>query len=246
MKDKSRVEDSTANLYDDLWNDLTEDDFRTYRSRFGKIITPSLYSGKVCLDGGCGQGAISSIMSQKAKKLYSVDIGKRALEVTRKRISRISNHSDVVMKKASLLNLPFEDNKFDVVVSNGVIHHTTDPAKAFSELERVLKSNGTLVLGLYGKTGLLRYAIEITSFIFKRVPYKIIKYLMKRAGFTPLFRYYVLDYIYVPMRKRFSLKEITCMMGNFSDITVKSDYPEGRINKLIYGTNYFYITGKKR
>ena len=154
-------------------------------------------------------------------------------------------HIEIFLGDAREYILNFEDNKFEFVVSNGVIHHTSDPAKAFRELERVLKPRGTLFLGLYGKKGLLRYATELTSLLLKRVPYKIIKNILVKLKFSPLKRYYILDYIYVPIRKRFSEKEIKSLMNNFSDIELISDYPKGKINKFIYGTNYFYIIGKK-
>ncbi|MBU0535330.1 MAG: class I SAM-dependent methyltransferase [Nanoarchaeota archaeon] len=235
-----KVEKRTADLYDDLWNDLTKKDFLKYKLRLRKTIPESGYTGKICLDAGCGQGAITSIMSEKAKEVYSVDIGKKALESARKNVKK-----RVIFKKSSLLNLPFPDNKFEFVVSNGVIHHTDNPAKALNELKRVLMPEGTLLLGLYGKTGILRYVIEITSILLKWVPYRIIKKILVILGFNPLMRYYILDYIYVPVRKRFSIKKIKSMMDGFSDLRVTSDYPKGRLNRIIYGTNYFYITARK-
>ena len=41
----------------------------------------------------------------------------------------------------SALKLPFEDNSFDFVFCNGVLHHTTDPIKGIKEMYRVLKPN---------------------------------------------------------------------------------------------------------
>lgn len=240
MMDK---EEKTADLYDGLWDDLRDDDFFKYRSRLRKILPESLYRRKECLDAGCGQGAVSSIISEKADKLCSVDIGRKAVKITGK---RISHPEKVVLMRASLLKLPFPDSSFDFVVSNGVVHHTDDPAKALSELKRVLKPEGTLMLGLYGKTGLLRHAIEMTSMLLKWVPYRIVKKVLLMLGFSPLMRYYILDYIYVPIRKRFSIKEIKSMMEEFSDFKVMSDYPSGKLGKIVYGTNYFYISAKKQ
>ncbi len=237
------AEKKTADLYDDLWNDLREDDFIKYKSRLKKILPEQLYRGKECLDAGCGQGAVSSIISEKAKKLCSVDIGSKAIEITGK---RISHPERVVLIRSSLLKLPFPGSSFDFVVSNGVVHHTDDPAKALSELKRVLRPGGTLMLGLYGKTGLLRYAIEMTSMLLKWVPYRIVKRMLLMLGFGPLMRYYILDYIYVPVRKRFSINEVKSMMTGFSDFRVMSDYPSGKLGRIVYGTNYFYISAKKQ
>ena len=237
-----KVEGETADLYDDLWADIGEKEFKRYRKRLTTILPEHFYTEKICLDAGCGQGAISSIISEKAKKLYSIDIGEKALESTKK---NILNTNNVVFKKASLLNIPFEDNSFDFIVSNGVIHHTPNPKRALDELRRVLKPEGELLLGIYGKKGILRHFIELTRVLLKWIPYKNLKKTLIRLGFNPLTRYYLLDYIYVPIRKRISIKEMKNMMDNFSEFRITSDYPKGKINKFIYGTNYYYISAKK-
>ncbi len=236
------VEQKTAKLYDDLWSDLNHADFEEYTSRLRRILPEELYAGKCCLDAGCGQGAISAILSTSARKLCSVDIGERAIEITRRRLPVSS--CDVNVQKASLLALPFPDAFFDLVVSNGVIHHTTDPRLALRELVRVLKPGGTIILGLYGKTGLLRYIIEFGSVTLRWIPYRIMKNMLVLLGTRALLRYYLLDYIYVPIRKRFRVGEAKRMLEDFSDIQIRSDYPKGRMN-WIYGRNYFYVIAKK-
>tara|TARA_R110002124_G_scaffold155440_2_gene322641 strand:+ start:169 stop:930 length:762 start_codon:yes stop_codon:yes gene_type:complete len=50
--------------------------------------------------------------------------------------------SPIADVKADILNLPFDDNSFDVVFCNHVLEHITDDTKAMQELYRVLKPNG--------------------------------------------------------------------------------------------------------
>ena len=47
----------------------------------------------------------------------------------------------------------FEKNFFDIVISNGVIHHTHNSELAFTKLVEVLKVNGIIVIGLYHRYG---------------------------------------------------------------------------------------------
>ena len=51
-------------------------------------------------------------------------------------------HSPIADVKADILNLPFNDNSFDVVFCNHVLEHISDETKAMQELYRVLKPNG--------------------------------------------------------------------------------------------------------
>jgi ubiquinone/menaquinone biosynthesis C-methylase UbiE len=51
-------------------------------------------------------------------------------------------------------SLPFEDNSFDLVYSNGVIHHTPNTANAVSEIYRVLRPGGRVIVMVYAENSL--------------------------------------------------------------------------------------------
>lgn len=51
-------------------------------------------------------------------------------------------YSPIVDVKANILELPFQDNSFDVVFCNHVLEHIEDDSKAMSELFRVMKPGG--------------------------------------------------------------------------------------------------------
>lgn len=67
-----------------------------------------------------------------------------------KRFKNLSNldytsadlYSPIVDVKADILDLPFKDNSFDVIICNHVLEHIEDDKKAMQELYRVLKPNG--------------------------------------------------------------------------------------------------------
>jgi ubiquinone/menaquinone biosynthesis C-methylase UbiE len=54
---------------------------------------------------------------------------------------------------ASNLRLPFPDGSADRIISDGVIHHTTDPLAAFAECCRVLKPGGLFYVAVYKPGG---------------------------------------------------------------------------------------------
>jgi ubiquinone/menaquinone biosynthesis C-methylase UbiE len=113
--------------------------------------------------------------------------------------------------QASLLDLPMEDNTFDVVASSGVLQHTSNPEKALSEMIRVLKPGQTMYLGVYGKHGLFSWALSFARIFTVQFPIisrNSCDRMISLLGFGPLVRYQFLDYLYVPYLDRFSPKQL--------------------------------------
>ena len=88
----------------------------------------------IVLDAGCGNG--NYIIDENRGNIASavgVDI---STEFIKKNICLDE------IKTANLESLPFEDKKFDVVISLWALEHLENPARVFSEINRVLKPNG--------------------------------------------------------------------------------------------------------
>lgn len=65
-------------------------------------------------------------------------------------------YSPIVDVKADILNLPFEDESFDVVFCNHVLEHIQDDQRAMSELYRVMKKGGWGIFQVPLKSSLLK------------------------------------------------------------------------------------------
>lgn len=100
----------------------------------------------VVLECACGTGLLTVPMAQKCKKLIATDLSTGMLRQTKK---KVGNYANTKVGKASILSLPFQDDEFDVVVAANVIHLLDEPEKAISELKRVCKPNGKIVLPVY-------------------------------------------------------------------------------------------------
>lgn len=100
----------------------------------------------IVLECACGTGLLTLPMAQKCKKLIATDTSEGMLRQAKK---KVASYANTKVGKAGILALPFEDNRFDTVVAANVIHLLDEPEKAISELKRVCKPNGKIILPVY-------------------------------------------------------------------------------------------------
>ncbi len=101
--------------------------------------------GKKVLELGCGHGVFSVFLAKQGAKVAGLDIGP-SLIASANMLAGI-NQVDCEFREASILQLPFEANSFDIVVGMRILHHLShiDLIKAVQETHRVLKENGIAV-----------------------------------------------------------------------------------------------------
>lgn len=109
------------------------------------------------LDAGCGRGRISILLAKQLKngKITAVDIGNRIISSNDVLIRAAENakiegvEDKIEFIRANILDLPFENNYFDILICNSVLQYLVDGTKirkAVSEFKRVLNSNGKFML----------------------------------------------------------------------------------------------------
>jgi ubiquinone/menaquinone biosynthesis C-methylase UbiE len=102
------------------------------------------------LDVGCGYGfALTKYSSLTSGKLTGIDYSPQMIENGKKFLKEISADNRIDLRVASVLELPFPDNTFDVVTSHRCLMAllSFDKQKiALNEIHRVLKPEGVLVL----------------------------------------------------------------------------------------------------
>jgi SAM-dependent methyltransferase len=94
-----------------------------------------------------------------ASEVVALDLSQANVRTTRMRAEQ-RGLANVVAQEASLLEVPFEDESFDVVWSNGVLHHTGDTDGSLREIARLLKPEGWMWLYLYGSGGIYWYMVD--------------------------------------------------------------------------------------
>ena len=137
--------------YDDL-EDFASLLDKSRRSIFVKKLDEEIPMGSNILEAGCGTGQMSIVLSRYARQIYGIDLSKGSL-IEAKKFIYSNDIKSVHLFRMNIFKLFFEENTFDVIISNGVLHHTYNPKLAFSKLVRVLKPGGIIVIGLYHRYG---------------------------------------------------------------------------------------------
>lgn len=114
--------------------------------------------GKTILDGGCGTGEITCSMAAYAKKVVGIDVSRASLEYAHELASRFKL-PNVHFRAKNILTLSSKE-KFDMVTSFGVLHHTPNPRKGFDRLSACLKPGGYCFIGFYHPHGGLSQRIH--------------------------------------------------------------------------------------
>ena len=137
--------------YDDL-EDFASLLDKAKRSILVKKLDEEIPMGSNILEAGCGTGQLSIVLSRYARQIYGIDLSKGSL-IEAKQFINSNDIKSVHLFRMNIFKLFFEENTFDVIISNGVLHHTYNPKLAFSKLVRVLKPGGIIVIGLYHRYG---------------------------------------------------------------------------------------------
>ncbi len=124
-------------------------------------VEKDFFSGKVCLDAGCGSNANATyaMLQMGAEKVHAFDLDESIFETAPSMLREFEGR--YALKTGNVLEIDFDDNTFDFVHCGGVLHHSADVLQGLRELSRVTKSGGILYVHTYGAGGLIR---EMTTF----------------------------------------------------------------------------------
>ena len=131
--------------------DALEDMFRLRRHMAVIEMPLDSLKGKQVLEIGPGAGGHSAMFARHGAIVTAVDITQVRADATAAKFKTLGA-DDCVAMQGDAEDLPFEDNTFDIVYSNGVLHHTTSTETALDEVFRVLKPGGRAVILLYCKS----------------------------------------------------------------------------------------------
>ena len=122
-------------------------------------VPHNYFHGRVCLDAGCGATgrAMWSMVHMGASKVYGIDLDPGYIAPLLAVNQEIRDR--IVLHVGSVTALPYEDNVFDFVHCDGVLHHCPgdEAYRGFRELARITKQGGMLYVTVSGRGGVLNW-----------------------------------------------------------------------------------------
>jgi ubiquinone/menaquinone biosynthesis C-methylase UbiE len=146
--------DATARSYDELYCEEQE-------AKYLKALERVDVAGIAVLDVGCGTGLLFSHIADAAQAVLGVDISRELLLRAKEQAVKFRN---IYLIKADADHLPFQNGFFSVVFAFTVLQNMPKPKETLSEVKRVTKSDGDIVV-----TGLKKaFSIETFSGLLER------------------------------------------------------------------------------
>lgn len=108
---------------------------------------------KKALDLGCGGGRHTQMLCELGFDTYACDVNEEMVQETHNRLSQaLGNLVGERIVHANMLELPYENDFFDVAITTGVLHQAKsieEYQRAITELSRVLKLGGVVALNIF-------------------------------------------------------------------------------------------------
>ena len=172
---------------------------------FARGLLDAIGYNKRVLECGCGTGQLAHFLQLNNNHVLGVDICLASLKlaVEHKRRNQLRRSSFVQM---NVFDLALKDESFDVVLSQGVLHHTFDARAAFAAMVRKAKRGGIVMVGLYNRPA--RLPTWVRSKLVRLLGPRIDFVVRRRIRDAAKARVWVRDQYYNPHETWHSIGEV--------------------------------------
>ena len=172
-----------------------------------QILKERYKSTHKILDAGCGYGRNLYWFYQNGFNIYGIDKDSKSIA----HLSTLYPNSKDNFVVSELDNLSFEDNFFDHIISNAVLHfakNTDHFEEMFAELVRVLKVNGSLFVRMTSNIGIENNVKEISDGVYA-IPDGTTRFLITKELIDQFMKSYRLSFL-EPL-KTVNVNDLRCM-----------------------------------
>lgn len=215
--------------------------FNNHNTYTYKIAYSQVSPCKRILDFGCGRGEFAAGLSLKAKEVFGVDMNEDLIKVARKAYPFVD-----FRPISPDLRTPFKDGFFDEVTLLEVLEHVGDEKKLLTEIARILKPNGRVILTTPHKGLFWVFDVANLKFYFPFL-HKCIYKIVKKEEYKKKFeqKYYG-DFLRKDMKhKHFTQKELRKLLN--TKFKLVKMQPFSLFAPFIFiGTSFWEYVKKKR
>lgn len=199
----------------EFFDQIEQHRYSEYAPWMPRLMGFDQFHGARLLEIGCGMGTDLLQFARGGARCVGIDLTPRSIEITRHRFALYDQRGVFVIADGE--HLPFASESFEVVYSNGVLHHTPDTAGAIREVHRVLRPGGTAKVMLYHRHS-LNYWFEIIlrrgllggEFLRGRSAEEIMSRVIEFS-----------DHDARPLVKVYSQKQASALFSQFIEVTVE-------------------------
>ncbi len=160
---KAFYEDAPFPNYDDL--ETTADLVESARSGvFVHMLNQQLPTNSLVLECGCGTGQLTNFLSIANRSVIGTDMCLNSLKLGEEFRAR-NRLNGAYFMQMNLFRPVFQPGTFDMVISNGVLHHTSAPKQGLDSIAKLVRPGGYIMIGLYHRLG--RIPVNIKRQIFR-------------------------------------------------------------------------------
>ena len=127
---------------------------KSRRGIYARLLDEQIPHDATVLEVGCGTGQLSNFLGIGARRVTGADLCLNSLRLA-EGFRSSQGLDNVRFVQMNLFKPAFATGAFDVVMCNGVLHHTADPYGGFVGIARLVKPGGHIVIGLYNQYGRL-------------------------------------------------------------------------------------------
>ena len=184
------------------------------------------FCGKTVVDCGCGSGQHIDFIAPYALKVVGIDLN--TTEIGRKRNRK---HRNVEFIEGDIATVDLGE-KFDIVYSIGVIHHTDDVEASFNNIKQMAKPGGTVITWTYSHEGNFlnrafleplkkRFILEI-----KRKNMLVLARILTVLMYIPIYTVYLLPLKFLPFYEYFNNFRKLSLGRNLLNVFDKLNAPQ--------------------
>lgn len=183
---------SSAPFWGRLWGTMPRDwalvedaQLPTYETAIDRL---GIGEGQLVLDLGCGTGAFLRAAADRGAQVTGVDAAEGLLAIARERVP------EAVLFAGDMQELPFVNDRFDVVTAFNSLFFADDMTRALSEAGRVTKPGGTVLAQVFGRPercsleAMKRAIVPLLGLEGDEPPYwrfDLLEQVARDAGLTP-------------------------------------------------------------